>query len=750
MMTPEDRFQSLKPLCAGVDDDVLRDFVTRMDPDYFDLFTPDEIAHHIRLAAQLDLDHPCQVAVTDRADGVLDVAVVAYDYFSEFATLCGLLSAYGLDIREGRIYTFAEGPVQGVLVKPVSPFHRPPRGRAGLSRKKIVDVFRVRPIPAMPFGPSERRRFVQELDGLIRLLDANRVQDARTRVNRKLVETLGNSRAAFTGLLQPVEIRFDNVLSATDTIMDIRSIDTPAFLYAFANALTMRNVYIHKARIENVGTEVHDRFHVRGRHGQKIETSEEQQELRLTAVLIKQFTHFLASAPDPAKALDHFDRFLDRILEEAQAGKALKFLQSKKTLASLSRLLGTSDFLWEDFLRRQHANLLPVLDDYQRHPLIRRRAEMTRELRRRLATTRTDAQRRRALNQYKDRELFRIDMRHLLDPSTTLPDFSRGLTELAEAVLEETVRQCQSTVGRLYGRPLLASGAVCPFALFGMGKFGGRELGYASDIELLFVYGGAGRTSGRQRLDNSEYFERLVQEILQWIEAKQEGIFHLDVRLRPHGGKSLLANTLEELRGYYGPGGLSLPFERQALIKLRFTVGDHKLGREVEAFRNSVVYGGQPWDLKAALELRWQQVKELVDLDRINVKYSPGALIDVEYAVQYLQLMHGHRHTSVQTPNTLEALEALGKAGILKSDEVSRLREAYLFFRTLIDGLRIVRGNAKDLVLPPQDSDAFVFLARRIGYATEDWQAGAAALAADLTRHLTVVRELFSDKFGRI
>src|SRR5574341_1610961 len=102
-----------------------------------------------------------------------------------------------------------------------------------------------------------------------------------------------------------------------------------------------------------------------------------------------------------------------------------------------------------------------------------------------------------------------------------------------------------------------------------MGKFGGRELGYASDIEVLFVYGGGGRTSGKQALDNSEYFERLAQAILRSIEAKQEGIFHLDVRLRPHGGKGLLANTLDELHHYYSPSGLAAPFERQALIKLR-------------------------------------------------------------------------------------------------------------------------------------------------------------------------------------
>ncbi len=741
----------VRQLCPEVPDEVTRDFLSRMDPEYFGQMPLAEVAGHLRLIAQLDLDHPHQVSIRDRPDGLIEVVLVAYDYFSEFATVCGLLSAFGLDIREGRIYTYAAvtpGPPQ---LKPL-PVRRRPAGRAGLSRKKIVDLFLVKPLPGLPFGPEQRQHFLAELDGLIRLLDANRYQDARSRVNRRLIEALAlaHTRATFTGLLEPVQIRFDNSLSPHDTVIDIRSLDTPAFLYAFANALAMRGIYISKARFENVGVELHDRFYVRGRHGQKLEGATEQQELRVTAVLIKQFTHFLGSAPDPAKALAHFDQFLDHLLQRARGGMALKPLTDKQTLASLARLLGTSDFLWEEFLRRQHVNLLPVLDEYRRYPLVRPRAELLRAVRARLVRRRDDEDRRRILNQFKDQELFRIDMRRLLDPTTSLPDFSLALTELAEAVLDQAIRECQARLTRSYGVPTLRTRVVCPFAVFGVGKFGGRELGYASDIELLFVYGGSGRTRGRRPLENSEYFERLVQEILQFIEAKQEGIFHLDVRLRPHGGKGVLANTLDEFRTYYSAGGFSVPFERQALIKLRFVCGDTTLGRQVEDHRNAFVYGNEPWDLTTAIDLRRRQVKELVTPGTINAKYSPGALIDIEYSVQYLQLMHGSQYPSLRTTNTLQAIAALRTVGILGQDDADHLRGAYLFFRTLIDGLRIVRGNAKDLVLPSEESEEFVFLARRIGYATEDWQAGAASLAAELTRHMALVRAFFAERFGTL
>jgi glutamate-ammonia-ligase adenylyltransferase len=751
MASRDQWLQTLRPLCEGVDEDVLQDFVSRMDEDYFECFQPAEIAHHVRLAGRLDPDHPCQIAIDGRTDALLDIVVVAYDYFSEFATICGLLSAFGLDVQEGRIYTFAEADTAPVPTGRNGVFRRRrPKGRAGLGRKKIVDHFRVRSMSGTPFTITRQNRFVEELTGMLRLLDANRFQEVRNHVNRLLVETLSRSRGAFTGLLHPVEIRFDNEQSPAYTVMDIRSTDTPAFLYAFANALAMRGLYIQKASFGHVNGELHDRFYVRGRHGHRINEPAEQQELRLTATFIKQFTHFLTWAPDPAKAIDSFDQFLDRILEDGRDGKALEFLKEKKALGLLARLLGTSDFLWEDFLRRQHANLLPVLEQYRQTALFRPREILRRELRRRIARAHTYDQRKRTLNQFKDQEMFRIDMKHLLDQASTLPDFSLALTHLAEVVVDQAAHDCRSMLSRLHGSPRLASGKPCPFAIFGLGKFGGQELGYASDIEVLFIYGGAGETRGRRPLDNSEWFERMVQEILQWIEAKEEGIFRLDVRLRPHGGKGLLANTLDEFRTYYSPAGLSAPFERQALIKLRFVAGDETVGRQVEAHREAFVHSGHQWDLATALDLRQRQIKELVEPGQTNVKYSPGGLIEVEYTVQYLQLTHGHALPALRTPNTLAALSALGATGVLTTDEASGLRETYLFLRGLIDALRIVRGNAKDLVLPPTDSDAFIFLSRRMGYTAQRWEDGAVRLAADIAGHMGRTRDLFNRKFGNI
>ncbi len=746
---------SVRQLCSDVPDDIFQDFFSRMDQEYFRRFAPSTIAEHIRLAAQLTSDHSCTIAFSEQPDTRFEITIVGYDYFAEFATICGLLSAFGLNIEEGDIYTFAEKTAPLPSRKSWTG-HGPrvrPKATSDLSRKKIVDVFRVLPVPGEEWGTAQQAQLEEGLHSVIALLDKGQFAEARFAVNRRLVEQLGKRRASFGGLLNPVQITFDNSQSAIDTVMDIRSDDTPAFLYAFANALAMRNIYISKAQFDVEHGKIHDRFYVRNRHGQKLTDATDQQQLRLTAVLIKQFTHALTWAPDPTKALEAFDQFLDLTVQQTK-GKAqqetLAFLSDKKTFPLLARLLGASDFLWEDFLRRQHSNLLPLLQDYRDAPLMRPRATLRKELDRLVQRADTDEDRKAALNSFKDRELFRIDMKHIVEVDTTLPDFSAALTQLAEVIVDRSIKDCQAKLNKLYGPPRLANKKPCPFTVLGLGKFGGQELGYASDIEVMFVYGDAGRTGGKNPIENSEYFERLGHELLQWIEAKQEGIFHLDVRLRPHGGKGSLTNPFDEITKYYSDRGLAAPFERQSLIKLRHVAGDAALGKRVEAHRDHYVYSGKPWNLRTALDLRRQQLKKLVEHGTVNLKYSPGGIVDIEYAVQYLQIMHGHRLTVLRTSNTMQALAALVDCGLVARQEGENLRKAYFFTRMLIDGLRMVRGNAKDRVLPPVDSDEFIFLARRVGYTTDDWQAGAKHLKSDIEDHMGKVKEFFERTFGKV
>jgi glutamate-ammonia-ligase adenylyltransferase len=530
--------------------------------------------------------------------------------------------------------------------------------------------------------------------------------------------------------------------------MRVKGKDTPAFLYMLANALVMRGIYVHAVRIEGGAGVVRDEFAIAHRDGGKIVGEDDQHVLRLAVALIKQFSHFLTSAPDPARALRSFDQLLDRVMVGGARTEALNLLRGEEGLRSLARLLGSSEFLWDDFLRRDFDHLLPVISDWRQRPL-RSRQELRDELRRRLAGSGDAALCRQRINEWKDEEMLAIDVKRLLDPEVSITRFSEALAALAEAFVEGATEVGLARLEERHGSPTLPDGRPCAHAVMGLGKFGGRELGYASDLELLFAYEGAGVTTG-DGLENGVFFERLVQELMELVQAPEEGMFHLDLRLRPHGKKGPLAAPLAMLQDYYRPGGDAHPFERQALIKMRPVAGDPGLGGRVIAIRDAFVWSGEPWDHAEALRLRERQVTELVPLGRFNVKLSRGGLVDVEYAAQYLQIQHGRAHPELRTPATLDALAALAALGLLDPREHGVLRDGYLFWRRVADGLRMVRGQASDLLLPDEGSQELRVLARRLGYGGKDWAEAAGALDADIDRHRMAVRSFFDRRFATV
>jgi glutamate-ammonia-ligase adenylyltransferase len=271
-------------------------------------------------------------------------------------------------------------------------------------------------------------------------------------------------------------------------------------------------------------------------------------------------------------------------------------------------------------------------------------------------------------------------------------------------------------------------------------------MGYASDLELLFVYEGPGRTT-KSGIESGTFYEKLVHELRDLLEARTEGIFHLDMRLRPHGKKGPLASPLALLAEYYSSGGGAVPFERQALLKLRPVAGDPGLGQRVMAVRDGFAWSGEPWDRENALHLRERQATELVPAGRINVKYSRGCMVDVEYTVQYLQLQHGGERPELRTPTTLVGLDRLGDAGLVSKEDAADLRSSYLFWRRLADAQRMVHGASRDLLLPEPGSEEMGFLARRIGYDAPRGEEAASALAVDVERHRERTLAIFNRLF---
>jgi glutamate-ammonia-ligase adenylyltransferase len=703
--------KAIEALCPEIDREVIQDFFARMDEDYFTTFSPEEISKHIALSCRLDTEHRIRVRITPDASaaGEFTIVIVGFDYLAEFSVFCGLLSAFGLDIREGDIYSFARRAVRASRPLP----------------RKIVDVFRVAVKPGTTFDESKQREFQQELQIQAQLLAEGAVDQVRERLNRFLIERIERMNEPLSGLLSPIELTFNNEMSPEWTVVEAQSDDSFGFLYAISNALSMRGIYIHKVKIRSAGSQATDQFFVVDRWGHKIQDPGEQERLRMAVALIKQFTSFLPEAPDPAKAMRHFDQFLDKTAEEDLPDRIISYFSGKEGMNVLAHLLGSSDFLWDEFLSTHFAEFVPALEDFKKTP----DRSFRQQLRVLLQQASSFEEKKKVLNAFKDRQVFLIDVQHLLDPQMSLTDFSQALTELAEAVVDEAAKICAEHLG----------GAPHPFAIFGLGKFGGCEMGYASDLELLFVHDGEGSTP---------FFEALARQVLGFIDARSRGIFHIDMRLRPYGEKGAMSTLFTQFAKYYSTDGPAAPFERQALIKLRRVAGDEGLGRRVEAQRDAFTYSGAPWDWEDALHLRKRQIKELVKRGQTNVKYSPGGIVDIEYAVQYLQLLNGKDHPEVRVPNTLVALDRLRRLQIIREPDYEVLNKAYLFLRNLIDALRIVRGDASDLLLPEESSEEFKSLARRLGYRDQDRGKSAARLAADIRASMKKVNDYFLTRFS--
>lgn len=638
------------------------------------------------------------------------VTIAAHDRLGLLSLVAGLFAAHRIDIASGDVATLAPAADR----RPKRPTRRrhPPSARAA---PKVLDVFAVRTSHWV-----ERefwQGFQRELAELVALLANGNADAAREKV---IEQVSGALRGGAEGQpLYPVEVEVDNDASPDCTVLHIRSADTVGFLFEFTSALAALDVNIRRVEIRTVRHEVRDTFWVTGAGGRKIVDPDRLHELRVAAALIKQFTHLLPQSPDPAQALSQFGALARQWLSRADWVDELTSLQSESVLRTLAELMGVSQFLWEDFLRMQHESLFPVLRDAPQLETAKSPEDLARELGSHLEASPSLDDRVARLNAFKDREMFRIDLRHITR-RIDLEQFSRELSDLAEVVVTSVCQLCHERLRPTYGVPRRTDGRECGWCVCALGKFGGRELGFASDIELVFVYQEEGQTSGPAVIPNSRYFEEFVSQFLRALSARREGVFEIDLRLRPYGKAGALACSLPGFRGYFSPGGPAHQFERLALVKLRPLAGDADLGREILQVRDAFVYSPLPLDYDNIRHLRDRQAAELVPERQISAKHSFGGLVDLEYFVQARQIEAGRDDPRVRVPGTLEAIDRLRQVGALPEATARELADAYRFLRQLIDALRVVRGHAKDLAIPAAGSRAFGHLARRLGYETTE------------------------------
>lgn len=452
---------------------------------------------------------------------------------------------------------------------------------------------------------------------------------------------------------------------------------------------------------------------------------------RLAPLLLKA----AASAPDPDMALTHMERFISSA--SARPSYCSLIAENPSVADELARLFGSSVFLSRILIERPEGIELLL----SREPSEPYRASFLADLD--TACEYEDAMDR--LRRLKNEEVFRIGVDDVLG-NLTPREVSVRMTVLAEACLGAACRMAANELARAYGTP----GKGAAFAVIGLGKLGGRELSYGSDLDIVFLYSGDGEsesTTGPKEISNHEFFVKLGQRVISilTLRTKEGFVFNVDVRLRPSGSAGPLVVSRSALLGYYGRE--TAVWERLAFVRARAVAGDVEFADKVLGELSDIIYSKtlSAYDIKEVLRIRGRMEAEIAkeDLTGYNVKTGAGGLVDIEFLTHALQLKHG-RAKKLRTPCTLKALKRLSGEGIIAPGDLVFLRKAYGFLRLVEARLRVVNDRAEGRLV--RGSGEVAALARSIGYSGED---AAGSFLADYAAYAKKVRALYIEYLGR-
>lgn len=460
-------------------------------------------------------------------------------------------------------------------------------------------------------------------------------------------------------------------------------------------------------------------------------------------------------APDPDAAINYLERLVGNV---AHRSSFLHFLsETPGALESLLLICGASPFNAEILIR--NPEYFYWLLDELRVPSTKSGEHHLREARIAISMFERDTDQLRALARFKRRELLRIGARDLLkvsDVSSTMVE----LSNLADAILQCVYEICRSWLAARHGVPRYQDASNtrrdADFTIVALGKLGGQELNYSSDIDLLYIYtgeeGGTEATQPSQtELCNVEFFTKLAQAITRELSTlTEEGYFYrVDLRLRPEGSAGPVATSLAACKNYYASWGET--FERLALIKARPVCGSAELGEEFCRTFNSFIYR-KFLDFAALDEI--QEIKGRIEAklasrkrDEQHVKLGAGGIREIEFFVQALQLIYGGRQPELQQRGTIQALATLADLGYLQPTEHQTLAEAYLFLRDLEHKLQMVyHFQTHEL---PTEPEELYRCARRMGFKDATEAATVERFLRTLKQHRASVRHSFLDLVSR-
>lgn len=468
---------------------------------------------------------------------------------------------------------------------------------------------------------------------------------------------------------------------------------------------------------------------------------------------------------DPGQALNHWERLLASVTRST----FLDYLRSSpRMLDLLSTIFGNSDALAFAVIRDPTLVYWLAEEGVLSKPPTRKGIEEA--LHRKIRHLMGKELKLEVLHRFRRQEMLRIGVRDLLRLAA-VPETTASLSDLAGLLIDAAYEIVDADLRRQYGVPMHKNRqgrwVETGFAVMGMGKLGGHELNYSSDVDLIYVYEShegetrlpPGKQAGKPAavgISNEEYFEILSRELTKaLVEPTKEGyIFRVDLRLRAEGSVGQLARSLDDYKKYYFTRGQV--WERLALLKAWPVAGSTGVGKAFLRMVKPFVFGKaeRQADLAeaAAVVQDVRTVKEMIDAkmadrghERRNVKLGTGGIREIEFLVQTVQVLAGKRVPALLDRSTLGALDRFVRGKLISAKERDELAAAYLFLRDVEHKLQMVHDLQTHAL--PESGEELERCAIRAGYDWADRKKATELFHADHRRHTDAVHRTFTSLF---
>jgi [glutamine synthetase] adenylyltransferase / [glutamine synthetase]-adenylyl-L-tyrosine phosphorylase len=406
--------------------------------------------------------------------------------------------------------------------------------------------------------------------------------------------------------------------------------------------------------------------------------------------------------------------------------------------AELPRAIAASDFIAAALIQDPQA-----LDWFGRYDEPSAAQEANADYESRAAAAPSVAEALRVLREWRRREMLRVAWRDIAGRAG-LTETLRAVSDLADASIRAATQAAQRHLQPVFGTPRDLNAEIVPLIVLGMGKLGGRELNFSSDIDLVFLFPRPGQTDGPRVIDNEEYFNRLGRDLIHLLDARNENgfVFRVDMRLRPFGESGPLVVSLASLEDYLQEHGRD--WERYAWIKARAIVAKEHYTPAYEEFVRPFVYR-RYLDFGVFESLRTMKALIVREVSRRDLndhlKLGKGGIREIEFIVQSMQLVRGGSDRRLQNPALLRALPMLADSKLVSAADIAELTEAYLVLRKAENALQMIRDEQTHTL--PDNSLDRVRLSLNMGL--KDWPEASARI---LSARADVARQFEALLFG--